>query len=163
MKSFETSILLASFTGLVAVSGLAQDCDKQILVNSVNEQWVQTNYTQIRQLIDDRLATCTNDLLGLVLNFGYYFWAEVDFTNAQTAARQFVAAVSNIAPQELAEPGIFMDHVKSIADMASPSSFPTNQARSTDQVQYLHTVAYPANFPQINLYVDFVSRVETNQ
>ncbi|MCO5069306.1 MAG: hypothetical protein M9910_11600 [Kiritimatiellae bacterium] len=160
MKSIKVLIIVSC---LAPFGGLAQTCDKESFASAINQAWVQTNYAQIRQVVDDRLTVCTNDLLGLGLSFGYYFWAGVDFTNAQLAAQQFVVAVSNRAPHEVTQPGSFMDHVKSIADMAAPSSFPTNQARSADQIQYLHTVAYPTNFPEINLYVDFVSRVETNQ
>lgn len=160
MKSFKPLLVLGC---LAPFGGLSQTCDKQSFVTAVNQAWVQTNYAQIRLVVDDRLSACTNDLLGQGLNFGYYFWAGVDFTNAQVAARQFVVAVSNRAPHEVMQPGIIMAHVKSIADMATPSSFPTNQSRRPDQIQYLHAVAYPTNFPEINLYVDFVSRVETNQ
>ncbi|HRZ13721.1 MAG TPA: hypothetical protein P5567_14860 [Kiritimatiellia bacterium] len=141
----------------------AQTCDKEPFLSAVNEAWVQTNYAQIHQIVDDRLSACTNDLFGLCLNYGYYFWARVDFTNAQMAAQQFVLAVSNRAPHEVMQPGIVMDHIKSVADMAAPVSIPTNQARSEEQIQYLHTVAYPTNFPEIYLYLEFVSRVETNE
>lgn len=163
MKSFIlliVSVILADCSINVAH---AQGCDKQTFVTAINQAWVQTNYTQIRSIIDTRLTSCTNDLLGLVLNFGYYEWAEVDFTNAQVSAQIFVDAVSNRAPHEVTDPGIIMDNVKSMAEMDTPLSFPTNQARTTDQIIYLHTREFPSNFPMINLYLDFVSRVETNQ
>lgn len=144
--------------GLVSV-GLADDCGVSNFVQSVNEEWVSRDYPGIRQLIDTRQSLCTNDLLSLAMNFCYYFWAEVDFSNAQSAALAFVATVSNRAPDEVNQPGVFMASVKSIAEMTPPSTFPTNQARTADQIDYLHEQEYPTSFPDIDLVVELVTRV----
>lgn len=147
---------------LLVLSGCcthAQTCDVQSFISSVNQDWRATNYSGIFASITNRLNNCTNDLMALGLKYTYYVWAEVDFTNAQLSARTFVAAVSNQAPEEVNQPWTLMTSAKAMAEMTPPSPFPTNQARSAGQINYLHTREFPTNYPEIDLLYELVTRV----
>lgn len=165
MKYRVWQIAVAGFIGVVAFvsSTVADDCSKTGFLARINQYWCETNSAALRQTIHDRNVNCTNDLLSVGLNYACYYWVDGGFTNTRIAAIQFLAAVSNIAPQEISNPCALMDCVKTMAGMTPPAQFPTNEVRTSEQVIYLHSVEFPSGFPELDLYLELVDRVETNR
>ena len=64
-------------------------------VTNVNAAWASTNYSQLLQLINDRLSQNTNDILALGTKQWYYFECDLNISNAHSAAN----ALRNAAQQ----------------------------------------------------------------
>ena len=153
--------ILTAFLIVVAITGSASygQCEQEAFIAEVNAAWIVTNYPLIKQAITNRLAECTNDLLALGLQFEYYRSAEVDYLSAKAAAQDFVLAVSNRVPEEVIEERDAMKLPIVIARQATPTNLPANQARTPEQIEYMH-VEFPNAFPFINVYQILARRVK---
>ncbi len=61
-------------------------------VTNVNSAWASTNYAQILQIINDRLAQDSDDILALGAKQAYYIICDVNISNAHAAAHAFTNA-----------------------------------------------------------------------
>jgi hypothetical protein len=81
---------------LFSTKSFAQEPDPiRQFVDDVNAAWVNTNYTQLLQVIDNRLAQNPNDLLALCTKQSYYLNCDFDVTQAQAT----VHAITNSIQQ----------------------------------------------------------------
>lgn len=70
-------------------------------VASLNQAWSKTNDTQSLQIINNRLASNTNDVLGLSSKMYFYVFAEGNLTNARITADSLMASVNARTNAEL--------------------------------------------------------------
>ncbi len=88
--------IIAVFLCMVVFQSNASKGDSmRTFVTNVNSAWVSTNYSQILQVINDRLAQDSNDILALGTKQWYYFSCDLNISNAHVAAH----ALTNAAHQ----------------------------------------------------------------
>ena len=136
------------------------ECNTNTFIEAVNSAWVTTNYILLKEIITNRVAECTNDILAMGLVYEYYDDIDVDFFRARDAAVAFVSAVSNRMPSEVLHRRIPMDVPIMLAQMETPTNFPANQTKTAEQMQHLH-YWYPKEFPHLGLFQMLVTRIES--
>ena len=70
-------------------------------VASLNQAWSQSNDTEVLQIINTRLASDANDVLGLSAKMYFHVFAEGNLTDARVLADSFMAAISVSTNAEL--------------------------------------------------------------
>lgn len=75
---------------LVHATCHAECSDTNTFLDSVNSAWVSSNYTLLEQVLTNRVAECTNDILAKGLLYEYYDDICVDFYKARDAASEFI-------------------------------------------------------------------------
>lgn len=97
-SSFSRTVLALLAIALVAGSTLADEYDDYAA--SLNQAWVQTNGSQMISLINTRLGSETNDVMGLATKMYYHLWVDGVLTNARQVADQLCAVVQQSSNQE---------------------------------------------------------------
>ena len=90
MKKIITCIIL--FGVCVAFYVVADDIDD--FATSLNQAWSQTNDAECLEIINDRLASNSNDVSALSAKMYYYVFAEGNLTNARSEADSFITVAN---------------------------------------------------------------------
>jgi len=112
-------------------------------VISLNNAWGQTNNAQMLTLINGRLQTNTNDVVGLSAKMYYYVFVDCILTNARQVAGQFYAAVANCTNEQALSIAAQMTNEVSVISLSESNPLGTNE------VAQMH-VLFPASFPMID-------------
>lgn len=97
-SSFSRTALTILAIALVAGSTLADEYDDYAA--SLNQAWAQTNQTQMISIINARLSSETNDVMGLATKMYYHLWVDGILTNARQVADQLCAVVQQSGNEE---------------------------------------------------------------
>jgi hypothetical protein len=135
------------------------ECETNTFIEAVNAAWVSSNYTLLEQTLTNRVTECTNDILAKGLLYEYYDDIGVEFYKAKAAAVAFVSAVSNRAPSEVMHKRSPLGLPVLLAEMPPPTNFPSNQAKTYEQMQSMHN-EFQEEFPFIGLFQGLILRME---
>ena len=133
--------------------------DTNAFLEAVNSAWVASNYTLLEQVLTNRVAECTNDILAKGLVFKFYEDICIDFYKARAAATEFILAVSNRVPDEVIHRRIPMGLPLLLCEMPIPTNFPADQSKTPEQMQFLHN-EFPDAFPFLRIYKALMYRME---
>ena len=133
--------------------------DTNAFLEAVNSAWVASNYTLLEQVLTNRVAECTNDILAKGLVYQFYDDTCIDFYKARAAATEFILAVSNRVPDEVIHRRIPMELPLLLCEMPIPTNFPADQSKTPAQMQFLHN-EFPDAFPFLRIYRELMWRME---
>ena len=95
-------IIAVVFLCLSFLNVSVSDADSiSTFVTSVNFAWVSTNDSQILQLVNDRLAQDSGDILALGVKQYYYIYCDINISNAHAAANALVTAANNTGREDI--------------------------------------------------------------
>lgn len=155
-----TTVIICLFIGIfVPAPGYAECSDTNLFIQAVNSAWVASNYTLLEQVLTNRVADCTNDLLAKGLLYQYYDDISIDFYKARAAASDFILSTSNRMPTEVIHKRAPLGMALLLVEMPIPTNFPADQSKTPEQMQFLHD-EYPENYPSLILYQSLMFRIE---
>ena len=153
-----TAIAGIIFIVLVQTPSFAE-CETKTFIEAVNTAWSSTNYTLLEQILTNRVAECTNDILAKGLLCEYYGNVCVDFNKARSAATEFIMATSNRMPSEVIHKRAPLESAISLVEMPVPTNFPADQSKTPEQMEHLHQWN-PETFPYLRTYQSLMFRIE---
>ena len=133
--------------------------DTNTFLEAVNSAWVSSNYNLLEQILTNRVAECTNDLLAKGLKYQFYDDISIDFYKARAAASEFILATSNRMPAEVIHRRAPLELALLLCEMPIPTNFPADQSKTSEQMQFLHD-EYPEKYPSLILYQSLMFRIE---
>ena len=137
------SIIAALMLITVSLPMSSRADDVSDFITSLNNAWVQTNNTQMLTLINGRLQTNVNDVVGLSAKMYYYVFVDCVLTNARQVAGQFYTAVASHTNEQAVSMAAQMTNEVTVISLSESGPLGTNE------VSQMH-VLFPASFPMID-------------
>jgi hypothetical protein len=156
MKTAKTIISSILF-GLIIQASCFAECETNTFIEAVNTAWSSTNYTLLEQILTNRVAECTNDILAKGLLYEYYDDVCIDFHKARSAA--FIMATSNRMPSEVIHKRAPLESAIFLVEMPIPTNFPADQSKTPVQMEHMHQWN-PETFPYLRTYQSLMFRIE---
>lgn len=125
----------------------ASASDFEDFVSDVDAEWAVQNYTNMLQVINQRLSTHTNDLAALLLAMNYYLAIDYNLTSAQNFVPVFTNAVASIDWSPDPEAELFCNvMILDVIDPQEAESIGIIFGLSSNELAELHA-EYPTNNP----------------
>jgi hypothetical protein len=125
------------------MSHAQQTAANKQLYDSINTNWQQQNNSQLLALINNRLQTNSNDILGLILKAHYYVFCQKDIPQSHQAANAFLTAVKAATSKKT-----FQDQAQVLANISLNIPTSENTPLTPAAINEIHTNL--PNFPFID-------------
>lgn len=133
-------ISIVAVIGFVFMVDSIHASDFEDFINNVNSEWANQNYTNMIQVINNRLTTHTNDLAALLLKMNYHLAIEYDLSLAQSFIPIFTNTVASINWSTNWQAKVYCDvMIQDVADPSNAQSQGVIYNLSSNQLIQLHS------------------------